>query len=457
MRNIPGEAKGHYKRLTTEILKYGNEGKEELDALFKIMPPKKIFSLPQGPDRGAREAELISEMKVIARDFAEAKSKASRPKKKAETKKMKKAKTSKPKKPPEPQVVKKSGGQIDGFSYVIVELDNGDILAKINRKGRRIVEHDDAPKIYESKRLQKSFADKDAAEFEVRRVVNSAMVWYETRGIRPREKVRRSKEAGRGIGRRTPEMKSAIAKEDRELATIRRKRKEARARKDRMLKEKVIGNPSGKSFGHIPRVNPAKPSFFSHSEDTAEKQAVKAFEAYVNYKDKWDRSIAKGKPRFVWVMKAYDAIENSRANYLLSGNTARAESVNKLKGKLREKIIHMVEDCIAKLSRKNGNARSGPDSVRQEKSNPGSNPSAEVHGNIGRSMLKAADKSLAAWTAGRGSKNLLAAHDGYVSALLELKRGWASPGEGRVNVDEITLAKDGVSRTSWLITEKMKG
>jgi len=167
---------------------------------------------------------------------------------------MKKAKTSKPKKPPEPQVVKKSGGQIDGFSYVIVELDNGDILAKINRKGRRIVEHDDAPKIYESKRLQKSFADKDAAEFEVRRVVNSAMVWYETRGIRPREKVRRSKEAGRGIGRRTPEMKSAIAKEDRELATIRRKKKKARDRKDRMLREKVIGNPSGKeSILRIPR------------------------------------------------------------------------------------------------------------------------------------------------------------------------------------------------------------
>lgn len=442
MRNIPGEAKGHYKRLTTEILKYGNEGKEELDALFKIMPPKKIFSLPQGPDRGAREAELISEMKVIARDFAEAKSKASRPKKKAETKKMKKAKTSKPKKPPEPKIVKKSGGQIDGFSYVIVELDNGDILAKINRKGRRIVEHDGAPKIYESKRLQKSFADKDAAEFEVRRVINSVMVWYETRGIRPREKVRRSKEAGRGIGRRTPEMKSAIAKEDREMATIRRKRKEARERKDRMLREKVIGNPSGKSFGHIPRVNPSNPSFFSHSEDTAEKQAVKAFEAYVNYRDKWDKSVAKGRPNFTWVMKSYDAIENSRANYLLSGNTTRAESVNKLKLKLREKIIRLHAACIEKLSRK---------------SNPGSNPSAEVHGNIGRSKLKAADKSLAAFTSSGKSKNLLAAHDGYVSALLELKRGWASPGEDRVNIDEITAAKDGVSRTSWLITKKMKG
>ena len=364
MRNIPGEAKGHYKRLTTEILKYGNEGKEELDALFKIMPPKKIFSLPQGPDRGAREAELISEMKVIARDFAEAKSKASRPKKKAEPKKMKKAKTSKPKKPPEPKIVKKSGGQIDGFSYIIVELDNGDILAKINRKGRRIVEHDGAPKIYESKRLQKSFADKDAAEFEVRRVINSVMVWYETRGIRPREKVRRSKEAGRGIGRRTPEMKSAIAKEDREMATIRRKRKEARERKDRMLREKVIGNPSGKSFGHIPRVNPSKPSFFSHSEDTAEKQAVKAFEAYVNYRDKWDKSVAKGKPRFVWVMKSYDAIENSRANYLLSGNTIKAESVNKLKIKLRDKIVRIHEVCIERLSRKG---------------NPSSNPTAEVH------------------------------------------------------------------------------
>ena len=43
------------------------------------------------------------------------------------------------------------------------------------------------------------------------------------------------------------------------------------------------------------------------------------------------------------------------------------------------------------------------------------------------------------------------------STLLELKRGWASPGEDRVNLDEITAAKDGVSRTSWLITKKMKG
>jgi len=67
-------------------------------------------------------------------------------------------------------------------------------------------------------------------------------------------------------------------------------------------------------------------------------------------------------------MKAYDAIENSRANYLLSGNTTRAESVNKLKLKLREKIIHMVEDCIKKLSRK-----SNPGS------NPTANPTAEEH------------------------------------------------------------------------------
>jgi hypothetical protein len=127
---------------------------------------------------------------------------------------------------------------------------------------------------------------------------------------------------------------------------------------------------------------------------------------------------------------------------LLSGNTTRAESVNKLKLKLREKIIHMVEDCIKKLSRK---------------STPGSNPTAKVHGDIGRTLLNAADKSLAAWTSSGKSKNLLAAHDGYVSALLELKRGWASPGEDRVNIDEITAAKEGVSRTSWLITEKMKG
>ena len=443
MRNIPGEAQSHFKRLTKEILKYGNEGKRELDALFEVMPPKKIFSLPSGPVRGAKEAELIGEMRVIARDFAEEKARASRPKKEVEPKKVKKVKAAKPKRPPEPKIVRRSSGNVDRFSYIIVELDNGDIRAKINRKGRNIFEHEDAPKIYESNRLKRAFKDKDEAEFEVRRVVNSAMVWYETRGIRPREKVRRSKDAGRGIGRRTPEMKSAISRERRETRDIKRKKRAAKDRKSRLLEEKVRrSNPTGKTIGHIPRVNPSNPSSFRHSEDTAEKQAVKAFAAYVKYKDKWDESNKKGRPRFDWVMKSYDAIENARANFLLSGNMEQAAAADKIKAGLRTKINDLFADCIKRLA---------------SKKDPETNPTPEVHGEIGRSTLTAADRSIAKYEGSGKLKDLLDAHDGYTTAFLELKRGWASPRKDRATIDEIRVAKEGVNETRRIILKKMKG
>lgn len=442
MARVPEKSREHFLRLSREIQKYGRRGKSELDSLFANKPPKAIFSLPPGPVREAHLAELIGEMQEISRDFAEDKARASRrkPKKMSESKKRTKAKKPKVDKP---KVVSRSSGNVDGFSYNVLELDTGDIFAKINRKGRNIFEHENAPSIYDSVRLKKSFNTKDEADFEVRRVVNTAMIWYDTRGLRPREKVRRSREAGRGILRRTSGDRSAIAAEEVATRAIKRKQKDARERKDRLLGEKVRrkSNPGGKSLRHIPRVNPSNPSHFAHSEDTAEKQAAKSFQSYLKYKNKWEDSLRSGKPRFAWVMKSYDSAENSRANYLLSGNAKMAEKLDGIKAGVRTQIKEMFEVCFRKLS----------------KASPKSNPKAEVHGDIGRSLLVASSRAMGRYEESGNLKDLLDANDGYVAAIRELKRGWTSSLEGRPTVDEIGQAKAGAKKTRLEILKKMKG
>lgn len=367
-RKNTDSAKEHFKRLSREIGK-SQRGREELEQLFESKPPKSIFSLPPGPARDAHAAELVSEMREIARDLAEAKS--AEPAKKKSPKKGSKKKSS--------NVASRSSGRVDGFSYDIIEMKDGSIVAKINRKGRNIIEHEGAPKIYDSPRLRRFFSLKDDAEFEVRRVINSAMVWYDERGIVPTKKARRSKAAGRGVRRRTSEHRSAIAAEEAERKRIARKKKAAQDRRARLRDEKVRENPGPRNLRHIPRGNPGKPFSFKHSESSAEKQAVKSMKSFLDYKEKWERSLGDGKPKFSAVMKAYDAAENARANFFLAGEQGKADRVDMMRKDLRRQIVDIFNTCFKHLS-------------GQRKSNPGS----EEHLDIARSQMKSARDAMRA-------------------------------------------------------------
>lgn len=251
------KVKSLIKTLAQEISKHGEEGKSELRQLFEARPPQAILSLPPGPTRSALAAELISDMRSIARELTEAKAArihgAIDKRNKSGSKKKQKTSSEKPKKGPS-EIVSRSSGKIDGFIFEIGELVSGEYIVKITRKGRRVIEDEKAPRIYDNKHLVQKFRSKDEAEIAARRVVNSAMIWYAERGITPREKARRSKSAGRGVQRRTSSDRAGISQEKSETARINRKKRQAQDRKNRLLEEKVRGrkgNP-GRGIRHIP-------------------------------------------------------------------------------------------------------------------------------------------------------------------------------------------------------------
>ena len=130
-RKNPDKAKEAFKKLSAEILKYGDEGRSDLRELLELHKPEVIFKLEQGPERQARAAQLIGDMKVLSRELAEAKYFRERGERKA----------GKPKTKPKRQI----SGTHDGFRYVLVQAPSGKWGAKITRQARQIIPEPDAP------------------------------------------------------------------------------------------------------------------------------------------------------------------------------------------------------------------------------------------------------------------------------------------------------------------------
>jgi len=376
------KAKERYERLTQEIAKeFGDDGKDALKDLIEEKHPQVIFSLPAGPIRDKQAADLVSELRSLSRELLDKRAlehdRRMMKKEKAEKSgkapaKKTKAKKKEPKEPKEKptDIIRRTSGKVDRFTYDIGELRNGLFIVKVNRKGRNIFEEDKAPKIYDSERLNKTFTSSDDASFAVSQVINSAMIWYAERGIAPRERRRRSKSVGKGVMRRTSKDRSAMIRDAAEAAIIAKKKKAAKDRKDRLLEEKVKraggdrrGNPERK-LRSIPRSNPSGLFSFKQSESSAEKQAAKSIHKYMERKETWAKSLLDDKPKFFIALSAYDALENARANYVIAGMKSQADAVDIQKTEFRSQLVTILNRCwrgAAKSGSKTGKSHSEKD------------------------------------------------------------------------------------------------
>lgn len=443
-RKKPDKVKEAFKRLSAEILKYGDEGKGDLRDLFEVHRPEVIFKLEQGPDRQARAAQLIGEMRIISRELSEAKyfrERDDRKKAQAAEKRGKSKAKKKPKKKPVPR--RKVSGVHDRFKYVLAELPSGEWAAKITRQGRQILPAPGAPPIIDHPELRKRFRDQGAAELAVRRVINTAMIWYAERGIRPKEKVRRSKSVRAGVQRRTSGQRAAMEREAETEASVkaeeqRRERIRAQRRKEKV--EKRDRRPSdpktsrGRKLIYIPRKNPSKPFQFSHSETGALKQGKKSYDNYKGWMEKWEKSLEDGKPNFRYLMRAYDHIENARANFTIAEDRRLAEEASNLKTDLRGNIVQMFKLCSREL--------------RQRRSNP----SSADHKEMASSHMMKADACWKKYCDSCGITDLLNAYKHLELAREEFQH--AGDSEGTANAcariklarKELRKKKDGKAK-----------
>lgn len=342
-RKNPDKAVDLIKAYSKEIVKYPEGEKELLELFVGERDPRKIMALPPGPDRSARLAQLIGDLKELARELAESGREHERSIKATTTttgKAKNKRKTS--------DLISKENGKFEGFSYTIGMRKDGYFLAKINRKGRNVIEDERAPKIYNNSNLVKLFHSRDEAEFAVRRVINTALVWYAERGVKMREKGRVSKKSKGSIIRRTVSERESLSQQESEERVIAARKKAAEARRQRIRTEKIEG--AKRRVSKIPLNNPSGPFSFTHSESAPEKQAEKSFKKFVKYRDKWKESLEDGKPNFGFVIKAYDALENARANLVLAGQSDKADKVDLKKVELRKQMVDLVNNCAEMFS-----------------------------------------------------------------------------------------------------------
>jgi len=421
-RKNPDKAKEAFKRLSAEITKYGDDGVSDLKDLFEVHRPDVIFKLDQGPERQARAAQLLGEMTNLSRELAEAKYYRERKGKK------KASRTSKAK--PRREVP----GTHDGFRYVLVQLPDGQWGAKITRRGRQIIPAPGAPPIFDSPALSKRFPDQGAAEVAVRRVINTALIWYDERGIRPREKIRKSKKVRGGIHRRTAGQREAMereaaaqsdtAAEERRRERIREGRRKAKVDKsERMRRSSEPGKPTrGSKLVYIPKGNPSNPFSFRRSESATIKQGKKALEKSKEWQARWDESLKAGKPDFAAVMKAYDHIENARANFVLGEDKGRADKAMDRKSSLRRNIIEMFKTCTRELSKRK------------------SNPTRGDHQEMGNSHMEKADACWKKYCEGCNVTDLLNAYKHLEIAREELQHAGDSDGVAQARA-RIKLAR----------------
>lgn len=363
-RKNPDKAKEAFKTLSAEILKYGDEGKQDLRDLFEAHKPEVIFKLEPGPERQARAAQLIGEMRELSQELARAKYERERKERKAPGKR---SRTSKAKPKPKHEI----SGAHERFRYVLVELPDGKWAAKITRRGRKIIPHSEAPPIVDSEMLKRRFSTQEDAERAVRRVINTALLWYDERGIRPQEKVRRTQRVRAGVQRRTAGQVAAMEreakgkrkaeeeKERRERAReTRRRAKVAKHERQRRPKEpSPIGR--GRKLSYIPRNNPSNPFSFSYSESAALKKGHKALKEFKEWKDRWEESYEEGNPDFRAIMKAYDHVENARANFTIAEEEDLANKAHDLKRSLRKNIIYTFKFCNRELRKRQKNPSRG--------------------------------------------------------------------------------------------------
>ena len=264
------------------------------------------------------------------------------------------------------------------------------------------------------------------------------MIWYAERGIVPKEKVRKTKGVRAGIQRRTAGQVAARerAREAGEAAAAESLRRQERAeeRKRKKAKKKRRGSTPepgrrGRKIEYIPRNNPSNPFSFSASQEKALKQGHKALDKYKEYRDEWEESLGEDKPNFTKVMKAYDHIENARANFVLAGERNLADKANEIKRDLRHGVIELFKVCAKEL--------------RQRRSNP----SKGDHQEIAASNMQKANASWAKFCESCNLTDALNTLQHLAIAREEYQHAGDSEGVEQARV-KIKLARDAIRKMS---------
>lgn len=370
-RNKSDRAKEAFTKLSREIIKHGDSAKAELKELLFIHKPEVIFKLEPGPDREARAAQLIGEMRILARDLSQ----VDRGTVKAKSKSSKKKVTLK----------NKISGFHDGFKYAVGQLPNGKWVAKITKQARQIIPEPGSPPIVDHPRLSSTFDSQENAELTVRRIINTSMIWYAERGRVPKERARKSKTqsvqrrtAGQSAARRqekvsADESAQRLAEKERRAALRREQKTRGRSRRP----ADVAGSP-GRKYQFIPKKNPSDRFSFLHSDAGALAQGEKAFKKSLEWQEVWKKSFAEDKPNFKALMGSYDAVENARVNFILAEKQDLAKDAGDIKKALRDTFVEILDTCNKELRSKRR-----------------ANPSKAEHEKLGAKSLERAESS---WT-----------------------------------------------------------
>lgn len=371
--------------------------------------------------------------------------------------------------------VKELGDNIAGVTFDVhrVETDQG-IRHRFNvtKRGRNIEQRKGAPPLYDHPDEKKLFKTEQDAYLRARRVIHAALIWYEERrgaerkieekrrlagaykkhieSIRARvglrvgmhkvkpgtyesevlgyevgsyvkeevrggEKLRRAWEAKRRRGKKVSK-KGAVTVWETEVrergrkvstrkvpASARRGKTSREVSKIGRIVEAEIRRGKFRTPKRVLKGNPSEPA-------GAAKSAIARYNSEFGT---WQRSMQTGRPKFGALMRAYDALENARANFSLSDQEREARAVNKRIIELRDAIVSLME------------AQESEEIIEAAYE---ANPSRAVHQKNGAQFLSKSEKAWNRYCDKLQTKDLLDAYENLVLAEQEL--GYAKDKEG---------------------------
>lgn len=472
-----------FNRTIKEIKKIpGTEG--ELDYLEKLHKPDEIAALPEGREKAARSGAYMSDLRELlmvapssyldqesqiakrkasaARDEEERKAEKREKARAARARRRGKAATRQGDKSPifegksSPlDVLVTYPGSYQGFRYEVYLLQNGRYKAKVTNKARKLLpfstdkaieigtrylnvkkeipvgeisrrdalEAGTAPVIQEQSFLKKLYREKEDAEVAARRAINTVLYWYDDRGVRTKERMRKTERARAAVTRRTAGQVEALALTAAEKAEKKARDKILKARMERKIQKRFMRQQEqrrpegpiveGKSRKRIfiPKSNPsAFDALYNPSTGKPGYTVESARKAYKKHKSMWMESLGVGAPDFEEFFNAYDHLEYARANAHVNGYKKAAASALKAKNKMRDQMIHILNTMFY------GGDDDG-DSYRVYQENPG----PEVHQSAGNKKLESAERSMSAYMRTGNKTTLMNAYKDFELALEELK------------------------------------
>ncbi len=354
------------------------------------------------------------------------------------------------------------------FDVHRVETDKG-VRHRFNvtKRGRNIEQRKGAPPLYNHPDEKKLFKTEQDAYLRARRVIHAALIWYEERrgaerkikekrrvagaykehieAIRARvgprvgmhkvkpgtyeaevlghevgsyikekvrggEKLRKAWEAKQRRGGKRGSKKEAVTAWETEVTVrekggkVSKRKVSASARRGKKTREvskvgRVVEAEIRRGRFQTPKRalkgNPSEPA-------RAAKSSVARYNSEFNT---WQRSMQTGRPKFGALMRAYDALENARANFSLADQGREAKAVNKRIIELRDAIVSLME------------AQESEEIIEAAYE---VNPPKAVHQKNGAQFLSKSEKAWNRYCEKLQTKDLLAAYENLVLAEQEL-------------------------------------